>query len=249
MSGHNKWSTIKHKKGKTDAIRGRIFTKLIKEITVAAKLGGGDPGGNPRLRKAILDGRAANMPLENIQRAIKKGTGELEGVNYEELTYEAYGPAGTAILVDVMTDNRNRAITDVRIAINKNGAKMAEPGAVGYLFSTVGQIFVLKGKYAEDEMMLVALDAGANDVTDDGEHWLLTTDYGELWTVREKLEGQNIPIADSKIAKVASLQIELGGKDADQMLKLIDALEDVDDVQNVWSNFDLDEETAARLQE
>ncbi len=249
MSGHNKWSTIKHKKGKTDAARGKVFTKLIKEITVAAKLGGGDVSGNPRLRKAILDGRAANMPIENITRAVKKGTGELEGVTYDEITYEGYGPRGTAILVDVMTDNRNRSITDVRTVFNKQGAKLAEPGAVAYLFTTVGQIFVPKGSKDEDTMMLLALDAGANDVQDDDENWLVVTDFGALWIVREKLEAQGVTIADSKVAKVASLQVELGGTDADQMLRIIDALEDIDDVQNVWANFDLDDETAARLQE
>lgn len=249
MSGHNKWSTIKHKKGKTDALRGKLFTKLIKEITVAARMGGGDPGGNPRLRKAVSDARGNSMPLENITRAIKKGTGELEGVNYEELTYEAYGPGGTAILVDVMTDNRNRSIGDVRIVFNKIGGKMAEPGAVAYLFSTVGQIFVAKGKQSEDDMMLIALDAGASDVADDDDNWLVTTEFGDLWTVRDKLEAQGLVIADSKVAKVASTNVVLGGKDADVMMKILDTLEDNDDVQNVWSNFDLDEETAARLSE
>jgi YebC/PmpR family DNA-binding regulatory protein len=247
MSGHNKWSTIKHKKGKADAARGKVFTKLIKEITVAAKLGGGDASGNPRLRKAISDARANNMPIDNITRAVKKGTGELEGVNYEEVTYEAYGPGGTAVLVDVMTDNRNRAITDVRVAITKNGAKMAEPGAVGYLFTTVGQITVPKGGKSEDDMMLLALDAGASDVQDADDQWLVTTGFGDLWTVRDALEKAGCSVGDAKVAKVASTSIELGGKDAESMLKLMDALEDLDDVQNVWSNFDVDEETAARL--
>ena len=247
MSGHNKWSTIKHKKGKTDAIRGRIFTKLIKEITIAAKLGGGDAAGNPRLRKAILDGRAANMPIENITRAVKKGTGELEGVNYEEITYEGYGPGGTAVLIDVLTDNRNRSISDVRIAFNKGGGKMAEPGAVAYLFQTVGHITVGKEGRAEDEMMLLALEAGASDVEDAGEQWLVTTGFGDLWNVRGKLEAAGVEVADTKVAKVASTTVELGGKDADSMLRLVDMLEDNDDVQNVWANFDLDEETAKRF--
>ena len=247
MAGHSKWANIQHRKGRQDAKRGKVFTKLIKEITVAAKLGGGDPGGNPRLRKAITDARSNNMPMDNITRAIKKGTGELEGVNYEEVTYEAYGPGGTAVLVDVMTDNRNRAITDVRVAITKNGAKMAEPGAVGYLFSTVGQVSVAKAGKSEDEMMLLALDAGASDVQDADDHWLVTTGFGDLWTVRDALEQAGCSIADAKVAKVASTTIELGGKDAESMLKLMDALEDLDDVQNVWSNFDVDEDTAARL--
>lgn len=249
MSGHNKWSTIKHKKGKADAIRGRIFTKLIKEITIAARLGGGDPAGNPRLRKAILDGRSNNMPIDNITRAIKKGTGELEGVAYEELTYEGYGPGGTALLIDVTTDNRNRAITDVRTVMNKKGGKMAEPGAVGYLFSTVGHIFLNKDKIQEDELMLTALDAGATDVTSDDEQFTVITEFGDLWAVREKLETAGYAIVDSKVVKVASTTIELSGKEAETMMNLVDALEDLDDVQNVWSNFDLDEATAAALAE
>lgn len=249
MSGHNKWSTIKHKKGKADAIRGRIFTKLIKEITIAARLGGGDPAGNPRLRKAILDGRSNNMPIDNINRAIKKGTGELEGVAYEEMVYEGYGPGGTALLIDVMTDNRNRAITDLRTTMNKKGGKMAEPGAVAYLFSTVGQIFLAKDKLNEDELMLTALDAGATDVTSDDEQFTVLTEFGDLWAVREKLEAAGYTIADSKVAKVASTTIELAGKDAETMMNLVDALEELDDVQNVWSNFDLDEATAAALSE
>lgn len=249
MSGHNKWSTIKHKKGKADAIRGRIFTKLIKEITIAARLGGGDQSGNPRLRKAVLDGRAANMPIENITRAIKKGTGELEGVAYEEMVYEGYGPGGTALLIDVMTDNRNRAITELRTTVNKKGGKMAEPGAVAYLFSTLGYITVAKDKANEDELMLTALDAGASDVTSDDEFFTVITDFGDLWAVREKLEAAGVPIADSKVVKVASTTIELSGKDAETMMNLVDALEDLDDVQNVWSNFDLDDATAAAMAE
>jgi YebC/PmpR family DNA-binding regulatory protein len=249
MSGHNKWSTIKHKKGKADAIRGRIFTKLIKEITIAARLGGGDQSGNPRLRKAVLDGRAANMPIENITRAIKKGTGELEGVAYEEMVYEGYGPGGTALLIDVMTDNRNRAITELRTTVNKKGGKMAEPGAVAYLFSTQGHITVAKDKANEDELMLTALDAGASDVTSDDEFFTVITDFGDLWAVREKLEAAGVPIADSKVVKVASTTIELSGKDAETMMNLVDALEDLDDVQNVWSNFDLDDATAAAMAE
>ena len=249
MSGHNKWSTIKHKKGKVDAIRGKIFTKLIKEITIAAKLGGGDPAGNPRLRKAILDGKAANMPNDNINRAVKKGTGELEGVNYEELTYEGYGAGGTAILVDAMTDNRNRAITDIRIVFGKKGGKMAEIGAVSYLFNTVGQITVPEGKTGEDELMLIALDAGATDVAKDEEDgsFMVTTEFGDLWAVREKLEAAGVVCSDTKVAKVASTNITLSGKDAETMMNLMEALDDLDDVQNVWANFDIDDETLAAM--
>ncbi len=248
MSGHNKWSTIKHKKGKADAVRGKVFTKVIKEITIAAKAGGGDQAGNPRLRKAVLDARAANMPMDNIIRAIKKGTGELEGVSYEEITYEAYGPGGTAILIDTMTDNRNRAIADVRITLNKNGAKMAEVGAVAYLFTQVGQINVLSGKYAEDDVMMHALDAGASDVEADDEGWLVTTEYKDLWDIRDKLEAAGLVVGDVKPAKVASMSVELKGKEAEQMLKIMEAIEDLDDTQNVWSNFDLDAETLKALE-
>ncbi len=248
MSGHNKWSTIKHKKGKADAIRGKMFTKLIKEITVAAKMGGGDPGGNPRLRKAISDARSNSMPADNITRAVKKGTGELEGVNYEEITYEAYGPGGTAILIDVLTDNRNRAITDVRTTVNKKGGKIGEVGSVAYLFSTVGQITVPAAKTSEDELMLVALDAGASDVEKDEDVFNVTTEFGDLWAVREKLEAAGVTVADSKVVKTASLTIELSGKDAETMMTLVDAIDELDDVQNVWSNFDIDEATLKALE-
>ena len=248
MSGHNKWSTIKHKKGKADAIRGKMFTKLIKEITVAAKMGGGDPNGNPRLRKAITDARSNSMPADNITRAVKKGTGELEGVAYEEVTYEAYGPGGTAILIDVLTDNRNRAITDVRTTVNKRSGKIAEPGSVAYLFQTVGQIAVPVGKTSEDDMMLLALDAGASDVEQEDGVFTITTEFGDLWAVREKLEAAGIAVADSKVAKTASLTIELAGKDAETMMNLVEAIDELDDVQNVWSNFDIDEATLKALE-
>jgi YebC/PmpR family DNA-binding regulatory protein len=249
MSGHNKWSTIKHKKGKADAARGKLFTKLIKEITIAARLGGGDANGNPRLRKAVLDARGNNMPADNITRAIKKGTGELEGVTYEEVTYEGYGPGGTAILIDVTTDNRNRAVTEVRTALTKSGGKMAEPGAVAYLFQTVGQIYVAKGTIAEDAIMEKALEAGANDVTDEGDDWVVATDFGAVYAVRDALETAGVKVRDSKVEKLPATTVVLAGKDADAALKIVEMLEDCDDVQNVWSNFDLDEETAKRLNE
>ena len=248
MSGHNKWSTIKHKKGKADAIRGKMFTKLIKEITVAAKMGGGDVAGNPRLRKAITDARSNSMPADNITRAVKKGTGELEGVAYEEVTYEAYGPGGTEILIDALTDNRNRAITDVRTTVNKKGGKIAEPGSVSYLFQTVGQIIVPVGKRTEDEMMMIALDAGASDVEREDDVYNITTEFGDLWAVREKLEAAGVTVTDSKIAKTASLTIELSGKEAETMMTLVDAIDELDDVQNVWSNFDIDEATLKALE-
>ncbi|MFZ4578863.1 MAG: YebC/PmpR family DNA-binding transcriptional regulator [Myxococcota bacterium] len=247
MSGHNKWSTIKHKKGKADAERGKIFTKLIKEITVAARMGGGDIAGNARLRKAVLEGRANNMPAENIKRAIMKGTGELEGVVYEEYTYEGYGPNGAAVLVDAMTDNKNRTTGEVRLAFNKCGGKMAVVGSVAYLFRTAGHITVDKAKVNEDELMLVALDAGAVDVEAEDDQWIIETGFEDLWEVREKLEAAGIAIADTKTVKLPSLTVELGGKDADTMLKLMDMLEDNDDVQHVWSNFDLDDATVQRL--
>ncbi len=250
MSGHNKWSTIKHKKGKADAARGKVFTKLIKEITVAAKLGGGDINGNPRLRKAVLDAKGNNMPADNITRAIKKGTGELEGVAYEELVYECYGPGGTAILIDATTDNRNRANTEIRTVATKRGGKMAEPGSVGYLFSTVGQILVPKAGQDEDSVMEKALEAGAADMSaeDDDDNYVVTTEFADLWLVRDALEKMGLPIADSKVAKVAGTTITLSGREAEVMMGLMEALDDLDDVQSVWANFDIDEATLAAME-
>ena len=251
MSGHNKWSTIKHKKGKADAIRGRVFTKVIREITLAARVGGGDPDANAQLRKTLLDAKAANMPKHNIERAIAKGTGELEGVSFHDITYEGYGPNGVAVLVDVVTDNRNRTVAEVRHIFSKYGGKTAEPNSVAYLFEPQGQITLQRGDVPEDEMMLLALDAGANDVEavegEDGVY-SVTTDPTTVWTVRDALEEAGFEIEGAEIAKVAATTIELGGGEAATMLRMVDAFDDNDDVQRVWANFDLDEAALAEME-
>ena len=250
MSGHNKWSTIKHKKGKADAIRGRVFTKLIREISIAARMGGGDQDANPRLRKALLEARAANMPKPNIERAVAKGSGELEGVAYEDITYEGYGPGGVAVLVEAVTDNRNRIVSEVRFIFSKHGGKMAEPNSVAYLFEPKGQINLTRGETAEDELYLLALDAGAEDVeSEDGETYLVTTDPSVVWTVRDALEEAGFAIDSAEVVKLAATTIILGGSEAAAMLRMVDAFEDNDDVQKVWANFDLDEATLAEMEQ
>ncbi len=241
MSGHSKWATIKHKKGKADAARGRLFTKLIKEITIAARMGGGDPEGNPRLRQAVLTAKGQNMPNDNIDRAIKKGTGELEGVNYEEVTYEAYGPAGVALIVDCLTDNKNRCVSEIRRIFQKQNANMATQGAVAWMFEMKGQIEIeAEGKTADD-MMEVALDVGADDVEGEDGVFEFTTPPSDLMDVAEKLKAAGFNVTSAKTAKVPKNTTKVTGKDAEQILKLVDALEDNDDVQNVYANFDIDE--------
>lgn len=249
MSGHNKWSTIKHKKGKADAVRGRIFTKIIREIVVAARAGGGDVDANPRLRKALDGAKAANMTKATWERAIAKGTGELAGVNYEDITYEGYGPGGVAILVETMTDNRNRTISEVRHAFSRQNGNIAAAGAVAYLFNLVGQVQVelAEGQDA-DELMLMAIDFGATDVEGEGTDWTVTTEPADAETVREKLEEAGYVVTESGTAQVASTNVVLGGKDAHQAIRLVERLEELDDVQNVWTNFDIDDETAAELE-
>lgn len=249
MSGHSKWSTIKHKKGKADAARGRVFTKLIREITVAARMGGGDPGGNPRLRAAIDAARAANMPGDNIQRGIKKGTGELAGVSYEDVTYEGYGPDGCALLVDVTTDNRNRSLTDIRTVFNKNGGKMAELGAVGWMFDQKGLVTVSGEGTTEDELMMTVLDAGAEELEAGEEEgtFEVTTPFAELDVVRSAVEAAGFKVISAKPVRVPTTMVQLAGKSAEQALRLVDLLEDLDDVTTVWANFDIDEDELARL--
>lgn len=251
MSGHSKWSTIKHKKGKADAARGRIFTKLIREITVAARMGGGDVTGNPRLRAAVDAAKAANMPNDNIARGIKKGTGDLAGVNYEDITYEAYGPDGCAVLIDVTTDNRNRSLTDIRTVVNKNGGKMAEVGSVGWMFEQKGLVIVKGEGVTEDDLMMVVLEAGAENL-EDGEDegtFEVTTPFTELDVVRQAVEAGGYGVVEAKPVKIPTTTVTLGGKAADHALRLVDLLEDNDDVTHVWANFDLDEETLARLEQ
>ncbi len=247
MSGHSKWSTIKHKKAAKDAKRGKLFTKLIKEITVAAKLGGGDINANPRLRTAVNTARANSMPLDNIDRAIKKGTGELEGVNYEEVTYEGYGPGGAAVLVMAMTDNRNRTVSELRHLFGRFGGNMGESGCVAWMFSKKGQISIDKGAADEERLMELALEAGAEDVTDDGDTFTVTCPPDVFEAVKAAIEGAGIAIASAAVAMVPANTLSLTGTQAEQTLKLVEELEDHDDVQEVASNFDIPQEELERL--
>lgn len=240
MSGHSKWSTIKRKKGAIDAARGKLFTKVIKEITVAAKLGGGDPAANPRLRLAIQLGKDNNMPADNITRAIKKGTGELEGVTYEEIMYEAYGPGGVALLVESLTDNRNRTVADLRHVFSRNGGNLAESGAVSWNFERKGIITVAKGSFTEDDIMNVILDAGADDMNDEGDYYEVKTPIEGFESVRKAIEAAGYKIDSASLQFVAKNMVKLEGKEAEQTIKLISAVEDNDDVQNVYSNADID---------
>ncbi len=249
MSGHSKWATIKRKKGALDAKRGKVFTKWIKEITVAARNGGGDPAGNPRLRTAILGAKGVNMPADNIERAIKKGSGELEGTTYEEVTYEGYGPGGIAILMDSLTDNRNRTTGEIRHILTKNGGRMADAGAVSYMFQSKGVIAVAKSAADEDTLLGLVLDAGAEDVdTEDPETFEVTTAPQQLEAVKGALAGKGIPVVSAELAKVPKNFIALSVKDAEQALKLMEVLEDHDDVQRVSSNLDITAEVLAKIQ-
>jgi YebC/PmpR family DNA-binding regulatory protein len=242
MSGHSKWATIKHKKGALDAKRGKTFTRLIKEITIAAKGGGGDPDGNPRLRTAVLAAKAENMPAENIKRAIQRGTGELEGVNYEEISFEGYGPGGVAIIVDVLTDNRNRAVSEIRFAFSKNGGNLGETGSVRFMFSKKGVIAVEKGVATEEQLMDIVLEHGGEDINDEGDSWEILTDPASYESVSAAIKAAGIPTVISEVTMVASTYTKLEGTQANQMVRLLEALEDSDDTQNVYSNFDMDAE-------
>jgi YebC/PmpR family DNA-binding regulatory protein len=249
MSGHSKWATIKRKKGAKDAERGRLFGRLIKEITVAARHGGGDPAGNPRLRTAIDTAKAANMPGSNIDRAIKKGTGELAGVTIEEATYEGYGPGGAAILVDVLTDNRNRTTAEIRHLFSKYGGRMAEAGSVAWQFQTRGSIQVDKGKADEDAVLAVALEAGAEDVVSDpsSDVYEVMTTLSVFEAVKAALATGGVPIDSSEVRKVAQNTVMVDDKDAEQLMKLMELLEEHDDVQSVAANFDIPDEVMTRL--
>jgi YebC/PmpR family DNA-binding regulatory protein len=242
MSGHSKWATIKHKKGALDAKRGKIFTRLIKEIAVAAKSGGGDPDGNPRLRTAILAAKAENMPADNIKRAIQRGTGELEGVSYEEATFEGYGPGGVAILVDVLTDNRNRAVSEIRHTFAKHGGNLGESGSVKFMFSKKGLIAVEKSAASEEKLMDIVLESGGEDLSDEGDTWEIITEPGSFEAVAGAVKAAGIPMVMSEVTMIASTYTKLEGAAAAQMMRLLDALEDLDDVQNVHSNVDMDAE-------
>jgi len=243
MSGHSKWATIKHKKGATDAKRGRIFTRLIKEISIASKSGGGDPDGNPRLRTAILAAKAENMPADNIKRAIQRGTGELEGLSYEEITYEGYGPGGVAIIVDVLTDNKNRAVSEIRHAFSKNGGNLGAEGAVSWMFTKKGVIAIDKSAADEDKLMEIVLESGAEDLNDEGTHWEILCDPKDFEAVTEALKAAKIKPESAEVTKIASTYTKLEGAQANAMIRLLETIEDLDDTQNVYSNFDFDEAT------
>lgn len=245
MSGHSKWATIKHKKGAADAKRGKTFTRLIKEITVAARQGGGDPDGNPRLRTAILAAKAENMPADNIKRAIQRGTGEIEGLQYEEITFEGYGPGGVAVIVDVLTDNRNRAVSEVRHAFSKNGGNLGESGSVGYLFAKKGVILLPKSAATEDKMTEIVLESGADDLNDDGDSWEILTGPKDFEGVRDAVTKAGLKPEHAEVTMVPSTYQKLEGAQNNAMLRLLDVLEELDDTQNVYSNFDFDEAQVA----
>lgn len=249
MSGHSKWATIKRKKGALDAKRGKVFTKWIKEVTVAARNGGGDPAGNPRLRTAIAGAKSVNMPADNIERAIKKGTGELEGTHYEEVTYEGYGPGGIAILIDSLTDNRNRTTGEIRHLLTKAGGRMADAGAVQWMFQSKGVLAVPRGAADEETLFAVVLDAGAEDVgTDDPEAYEITTSPQSFEAVKGAIAAKGITILSAELAKVSQNLVSLSVKDAEQALKLMEVLEDHDDVQRVSSNLDISAELLSKIQ-
>jgi len=247
MSGHSKWATIKRKKAATDQARGKLFSKYIKEITIAARHGGGDPEANPRLRGAVAAAKAVNMPSANIDRAIKRGTGEIEGVSYEETQYEGYGPGGVALLVEVATDNRNRTAADVRHIFTKHGGNLGEAGSVSYLFKARGVILVDKSAASEDALIETVLDAGADDVNTEGESYEVLTPPGRLEAVKEALAAKNVPIQSAELTKISSIQVSLSEKDAELVLRLVDALEDHEDVQKVYANFNVPDEVLTRL--
>lgn len=241
MSGHSKWHSIKHKKAAADSKRGRVFTRLIKEMTAAARMGGGDPDANPRLRLAIATAKAANMPAENIKRAVMRGTGELPGVSYEDVNYEGYGPGGVALFIEALTDNRNRTVAEIRHIFSKNGGNLGETGCVGWMFDRKGYFVVEKSAADEERLLETVLNAGAEDMREDGENFEIFTSPENFEAVRSALESENIPTAAAEVSMVPQNSVKLEGKSAQTMLKLMEALEDHEDLQNVWANFDIDE--------
>jgi YebC/PmpR family DNA-binding regulatory protein len=247
MSGHSKWSTIKHRKGKEDARRGKIFTKLIKEITIAARMGGGDFSGNPRLRAAISAAKAENMPKDNIERAIKKGTGELPGVSYEEATFEGYGPGGVAVLVDILTDNRKRTVADIRHIFAKNAGNLGEAGCVAWMFDKKGLMLFDKEGVDEEKLINAALEAGALDVQESEKEFEVTTEPSEFEQVKKKIEESGLRPSYAEITMVPQSTVRLTGKEAQQMLRLMESLEDSEDVQHVFANFDIPDEEMEKL--
>ncbi len=247
MSGHSKWSTIKHKKGAADAKRGKVFSKLIKEITVAARLGGGDTAANPRLRTVILKAKDANMLADNIKRAIQKGTGELPGVNYEEIVYEGYGPGGVAVLAEVLTDNKNRTVAEIRHIFSRHNGNLGETGCVSWMFQTRGLIAVDKGGVDEERLLEIVLEAGAEDLNEEEDSFEVTMDPAEFEKVKQAVEDTGISCSFAEVTKIPQSTIRLEGKEAEQMLRLLSALEDNEDVNAVHANFDIDDEIIERI--
>ena len=245
MSGHSKWATIKHKKGALDAKRGKIFTRLIKEITIAARSGGGDPDGNPRLRSAIAAAKAENMPADNIKRAVQRGTGEIPGLQYEEISFEGYGPGGVAVIVDATTDNRNRAVSEIRHTFSKNGGNLGEPNSVRFMFTKKGVIAVPREAAGEDTLMNIVLEAGGDDLNDEGDTWEIITDPHAFEAVAQAIRDAKIETVMSEVTMVASTYTKLEGTQANAMIRLLETIEDLDDTQNVYSNFDFDEAAVA----
>jgi len=241
MSGHSKWATIKHKKGAADAKRGKVFTRIIKELTVAARNGGGDPGMNPRLRTIIADAKAVNMPADNIKKAIQRGTGELPGIIYEEITYEAYGPGGSALIIETLTDNKNRTVGELRHMLEKHSGNLGSANSVAWMFSKKGHVVVDKAKADEEKLLSTVLEAGADDMQDDGEHWEVLSDPSAFEAVRDAVKGLGIEPASAQVAMLPQNYVTLAGKEANQMIRLMDALDDHEDVKQVWSNFDIEE--------
>ncbi len=247
MSGHSKWATIKHKKGAADAKRGKLFAKLIKQVEVAARQGGGDPDSNPTLRTMFQKARDNSVPLDTIERAVKRGTGELEGVSYEPITYEGYAPAGVALYIDVLTDNRNRSGSEIRSLLSKNGGSLAEPGAVAWQFERKGIVLLPKGELTEDDLMLVAMEGGAEDLVAIGDNWQITCEPTDLNGLRDTLESENIEFTSADLVMVPQQTVELDTSDAKKVLNLIEILEDNDDIQDVYSNFDISDEVMEEL--
>ena len=248
MSGHSKWSTIKHKKGATDAKRGKIFTKVIKEITVAARIGGGDVDGNPRLRLAVQKAKEVNMPQENVTRAIKKGTGELEGVQYQEISYEGYGPGGVAIFMEVMTDNKNRTIGELRAALDKNGGNMGENGCVAWIFEKKGTITIMTSEKNEEELLELVMDAGGDDLQTVDDYYEITTSVESFESVRKAIENSGLKVQSAQLTRIPQNTVNVEEKNCKSLLRLMDMLEDHDDIQKVYSNFDITDELIAIME-
>ena len=241
MSGHSKWHTIKHKKGAADAKRGKVFTRIIKELTVAARSGGGDPGMNPRLRTVIADAKAANMPADNIKKAIQRGTGELPGITYEEITYEGYGPGGAALIMECLTDNKNRTVGELRHTLEKHNGNLGSTNSVAWMFSKRGYIVVDKTAADEEKLLNAVLEAGGDDMRDDGDSWEVISEPAAFEAVRDAVKALGIEPGTAQVAMIPQNYVKLQGKEASQMVKLMEVLEDHDDVQHVWSNFDIEE--------